>query len=149
MSTSFPFTRVDNPISANYPFFLQMYFDKDRLNTKTLLQQARDRGVKAIFLTVDSPTVGKREADERAAQNDLVGSDQLYASANKAGGFGKSMGQFIDKTVTWKDIAVIRKETGAKLVLKGVQTVEDVRLAVEWGVDAVLLSNHGGRSLDG
>jgi len=149
MSASFPFKNVIGAVPADNPFFLQIYFDKDRLKTKTLLNQARDLGVKAIFLTVDSPTVGKREADERTAQNDLVGRGQLHASDNKAGGFGKSIGRFIDKTVMWEDIATIRRESRAKLVLKGVQTVEDVRLAVDWGVDAVLLSNHGGRSLDG
>ncbi|TVY91700.1 Cytochrome b2, mitochondrial [Lachnellula willkommii] len=149
MSASFPFNSIVGAVPAKYPFFLQLYFDKDRLKTKTLLNQARDLGVKAIFRTVDSPTVGKREADERAAQNDLVGRAQLDASDKKAGGFGKSMGRFIDKTVMWEDIATIRRESRAKVVLKGVQTAEDVKMAVDWGVDAVLLSNRGGRSLDG
>lgn len=59
------------------------------------------------------------------------------------------MGQYIDKALEWKDLEWIRQESSVPIVLKGVQTVEDVRLAVEHGVDGVMLSNHGGRSLDG
>lgn len=58
------------------------------------------------------------------------------------------MAQYIDKSLNWSDLAWIKKESGLPIVLKGVQNVEDAKLAVEYGVDGIFLSNHGGRSLD-
>lgn len=60
------------------------------------------------------------------------------------------MARYIDKSLVWEDLAWIREASGGlPVVLKGVQTADDVVRAVEFGVDGVLLSNHGGRSLDG
>jgi L-lactate dehydrogenase (cytochrome) len=64
------------------------------------------------------------------------------------GGLGWVMAQYIDSTLNWEDLAWIKKVSGLPVVLKGVQTGIDARMAMEYGVDAIMLSNHGGRSLD-
>lgn len=102
-------------------------------------------------MTVDAPVPGKREADERIASETAIQSAVSGAASSndkKGGGIGRLMAQYIDKSLAWSDLAWIRKESGLPIVLKGVQNVEDAKLAVEYGVDGILLSNHGGRSLD-
>ena len=104
-------------------------------------------------MTVDAPVPGKREADERAAQEGTVKSAISGGESSKdkkGSGFGRLMAQYIDKSLSWEDLAWIREASGGvPIILKGVQTAEDVKKAVEYGVEGVLLSNHGGRSLDG
>ncbi|KAM0319915.1 hypothetical protein ACHAPQ_010152 [Fusarium lateritium] len=121
--------------------------------TVELLKTVKDLGVKAIFVTVDAPVPGKREADERAAQEQTIKSaiSGGQSSKDKKGsGFGRLMAQYIDKSLSWDDLSWIREASGGlPIVLKGVQTAEDVVKAAEYGVEGVLLSNHGGRSLDG
>lgn len=102
-------------------------------------------------MTVDAPVPGKREADERLATETAVQSAVSGATSSndkKGAGLGRLMAQYIDKSLTWSDLAWVREESGLPIVLKGVQNVEDAKLAVEYGVDGILLSNHGGRSLD-
>lgn len=133
------------------PFFFQLYVNSERHKTTDLLRKARSLGIKAIFVTVDAPVPGKREADERLATESAVQSAVSGATSSndkKGAGIGRLMGQYIDKSLTWSDLAWIREESGLPIVLKGVQSVEDAKLAVEYGVDGILLSNHGGRSLD-
>ena len=67
----------------NYPFFFQLYVNSDRPKTTELLKQARSLGIKAIFVTVDAPVPGKREADERAAQAVQVRSAISDAASSK------------------------------------------------------------------
>ncbi|KAF7560260.1 hypothetical protein G7046_g3881 [Stylonectria norvegica] len=151
-NASFTLPSIIAAAPPNYPFFLQLYVNSDRSKTVELLRKARTLGIKAIFVTVDAPVPGKREADERVAQVTTVKSAMSGGESSKdkkGSGFGRLMGQYIDKALTWEDLTWIRDESSVPIVLKGVQTVEDVRLAVEHGVDAVMLSNHGGRSLDG
>lgn len=66
----------------------------------------------------------------------------------KGGGLGRTMSGYIDATVNWEDIKWLRRATDLPLVLKGIQTAADARLAMEWGVEGIIVSNHGGRSLD-
>jgi L-lactate dehydrogenase (cytochrome) len=137
---------------ADYPFFFQLYVNSDRAKTTELLKQARSLGIKAIFVTVDAPVPGKREADERAAAAVQVRSaisDAASSKDKKGSGLGRLMAQYIDKALTWEDLRWIKETTGLPVVLKGVQTADDVKIAMEYGADAVFLSNHGGRSLDG
>lgn len=135
-----------------HPFFFQLYVNYDREKTTALLKMARSLGIKAIFVTVDAPVPGKREADERAAQAIQIRSAISGGESSrdkKGSGLGRLMAQYIDKALTWEDLPWIREASGLPIVLKGVQTAADVELAVHYGVDAVMLSNHGGRSLDG
>lgn len=139
----------DSPV----PIFFQLYVDKNRAKSEALLRSASALGIAGLFLTVDAPVPGKREADERQSISGLVSSPMTGASAKgdaKGGALGRLMGSYIDAGVTWADVAWLRRHLppGTPVVLKGVQTAADARLAARCGADAVVLSNHGGRSLD-
>lgn len=159
MSASFPLKDIVEDIRSHSvsvphetPIFLQFYVNKDRSLSEALLQQAKEFGATALFLTVDAASTGKREADERIQISEKLASPASGVTAAndaKGGGLGRSLGSFIDNSVTWNDIRWIRRHApGLKLVLKGIQTSEDAVMAMEAGVDGILLSNHGGRTLD-
>lgn len=141
---------VDIPHSV--PKFFQLYVDKQRENSRRLLQRARDAGASAIFLTIDAPVPGKREADERIQSDETLNSGMSGATPKndaKGGSLGRTMGGYIDASMSWKDIPWLKScVPGIPIVLKGVQTCEDAIIAMEAGVDAIIVSNHGGRSLD-
>ncbi|KAI1414525.1 FMN-dependent dehydrogenase-domain-containing protein [Hypoxylon sp. FL1857] len=138
--------------SSVIPVFFQLYVDKDRGKSERLLEMVRKRGVKAVFLTIDAPVIGKREADERVRSDESLTAPMSGAQAKndkKGGALGRLMGNFIDASLTWEDISWLRKHTpGLPVVLKGVQTAMDAVRALEVGVDAIYITNHGGRSLD-
>lgn len=103
-------------------------------------------------MTVDAPVPGKREADERiATQSNVVSAISGARGDNdkKGGGMGRLMAKYVDSTLNWEDIKWIKETSGLPVVLKGVQTAADAKKAVEYGCDGIMLSNHGGRSLDG
>ncbi|KAH6649150.1 FMN-dependent dehydrogenase-domain-containing protein [Truncatella angustata] len=142
----------DNGMTGGVPVFFQLYMDKNREKSKALLKHVTEQGAKAIFLTVDAPVTGKREADERVKADESIGSPMTGVQAQndeKGGALGRIMGGFIDPTTAWDDIAWIREcAPGLAVILKGVQTASDAVMAMHAGVDGILLSNHGGRSLD-
>lgn len=133
------------------PFFFQLYVDKQREKSEALLRHVEKLGVKAIFLTVDAPVAGKREADERISADESLSTPMSGAIAKndkKGGALGRIMGSYIDSSVSWDDIPWLRRNTSLPIVLKGVQTAMDAKKAMEFGIDGIVLSNHGGRSLD-
>lgn len=133
------------------PFFFQLYVDKQREKSERLLKHVEKLGVKAIFVTVDAPVAGKREADERVKADESTSapmSGEKAKNDKKGGSLGRIMAGFIDSTLSWADIPWLRKCTSLPLVLKGVQTATDAKRAMEEGIDGIILSNHGGRSLD-
>ncbi|KAK4945974.1 hypothetical protein LTR10_014776 [Elasticomyces elasticus] len=135
------------------PFFLQLYVNKDRASSEALLKRAEECGTKAVFVTVDAPVPGRREADERVPvdQGFVAYAPMTGASASndsKGGGLGRTMGAYVDATLNWDDLKWLRRSTRLPIVLKGIQTVEDAILAAQYGVDGIVVSNHGGRSLD-
>jgi L-lactate dehydrogenase (cytochrome) len=133
------------------PIFFQLYVDKERAKSEALLAKAERLGAKAVFLTVDAPVPGKREADERIQADETLSVPMSGAKAvndSKGGSLGRIMGGFVDASVSWADIPWLRKTTSLPIILKGVQTAADARLAVQHGIDGIILSNHGGRSLD-
>lgn len=139
-NSSYPLEDIIAAGRPGQPFFLQLYVNADRQQTADLLARARRLGMRGVFLTVDAPVPGKREADER---------NNISRDAKFGGGLGRAAGRFIDPAVVWEDLAWIRRASGGlPVVLKGVQTAADARRAVEHGADGILLSNHGGRSLD-
>ncbi|OHW91025.1 FMN-dependent dehydrogenase [Colletotrichum incanum] len=159
VSASFPLSEILAAHAAHapaapydVPVFFQLYVDKNRANSERLLRSAQSQGVKALFLTVDAPIPGKREADERVRSDESLGSPISGARAvndAKGGALGRIMGSYIDASVNWSDIAWLRRTVpGLPIVLKGVQTWMDAERAAEAGVEAIVLSNHGGRSLD-
>lgn len=105
--------------------------------------------MKAVLVTVDAPIPGKREADERIAAENVASavSGAVASNDKKGGGLGRVMAKYIDSTLCWHDLAWLKRVSGLPLVLKGIQTASDARKAVEHGC-AIMLSNHGGRSLD-
>ncbi|USW50138.1 Putative FMN-dependent dehydrogenase, alpha-hydroxy acid dehydrogenase, FMN-dependent [Septoria linicola] len=149
-NASYPLADIVASGVPGQPIFMQLYVNSDRQETTKLLHHAREVGVKAIFLTVDAPVPGKREADERIAASNIAAaiSGAVARNDKKGGGLGRVMGKYIDPTLSWKDLAWIKKTSGLPLVLKGIQTAADARKAAEHGADGILLSNHGGRSLD-
>ncbi|TPX06913.1 uncharacterized protein E0L32_011137 [Thyridium curvatum] len=138
--------------------YFQLYVDRDRRRSEALLREAAAQGAAAVFLTVDAPVPGKREADERvqldaaaaAVATPMTGLAGTAARGDaKGGALGRIMARFIDDSVSWRDVAWIRRTVpGVPVVLKGVQTWMDAVAAAEAGVDGIVLSNHGGRSLD-
>ncbi|KAH6897414.1 cytochrome b2 [Thelonectria olida] len=151
-NASYTLRSIVSAAPPGHPFFFQLYVNSDRKKSTELLTTARELGVKAIFVTVDAPVPGKREADERAAQAVQIKSAISGGESSKdkkGSGLGRLMAQYIDKSLRWEDLAWIREVSQVPIILKGVQTAEDVKKAVSYGVDGVLLSNHGGRSLDG
>lgn len=133
------------------PIFFQLYVDKQREKSAKLLRHAQDLGVKAIFLTVDAPVPGKREADERVKADETLSTPMSGAKAKndaKGGSLGRIMGGYIDASLSWDDLPWLRSCTSLPIVLKGVQTAMDARRAAELGIEGIILSNHGGRSLD-
>jgi L-lactate dehydrogenase (cytochrome) len=153
-SASYPASEiVTSTADRNHPFFFQLYVDKQRHKSETLLRQLHQhKNVKAIFVTVDAAAAGKREADERVKADESLRSPMTGVAAPKndsrGGGYGRIMGSFIDPGLNWSDVAWLRSQTRLPLVLKGVTSASDVRLALDHGLDGVMLSNHGGRNLD-
>lgn len=137
-------------VAPNQPFFFQLYVNKDRPKSEELLARVKALGIKAIFVTIDSPIPGKREADERAKGEEglTIPSGGKAESDKKGGAYGRIMGRFVDASLSWKDIRWLRRNWDGPIVLKGVMTAMDARLAVEHGCDGIVLSNHGGRNLD-
>lgn len=125
--------------------FFQLYTGRDRERTRALLRKVEGLGAAAIFLTVDTPVLGKRERDDRVRAAE--GDDTI--SSSSGGGFAKKASMsMLNPLLSWSDLEWIRETTKLPLVLKGVQTVEDAVLAHAHGVDGIVLSNHGGRSQD-
>ncbi|KAH8818999.1 FMN-dependent dehydrogenase-domain-containing protein [Xylogone sp. PMI_703] len=158
-NASFPLQEIFESLENNNaeeggyrpPIFFQLYVDKNRSKSEKLVAQAEKLGCKAIFLTVDSPLPGKREADERLKADESISTPMTGAQAkndSKGGSLGRIMGGYIDPALCWDDIAWLRKHTSLPIILKGVMTSLDARRAMEIGVDGIVLSNHGGRNLD-
>lgn len=129
--------------------WLQLYVNKDREITKKIVQHAEARGCKALWITVDAPQLGRREKDMRSKYDEQAAQVQSDESTvDRSQGAARAISSFIDPALSWKDIPWFQSITKMPIVLKGVQRAEDAIKAVECGVDAILLSNHGGRQLD-
>ncbi|KAE8353922.1 FMN-dependent dehydrogenase-domain-containing protein [Aspergillus coremiiformis] len=133
-------------------FFFQLYVNRDREKSAALLRQcSANPNVKAIFVTVDAAWPGKREADERVTADESLSvpmAPPKVKNDKKGGGLGRVMAGFIDPGLTWDDLAWVRQHTHLPICLKGVMCADDAMLAMEAGLDGILLSNHGGRNLD-
>ncbi|EPQ31973.1 uncharacterized protein PFL1_00171 [Pseudozyma flocculosa PF-1] len=131
------------------PTIYQLYVNKDRSASERILKKVESKGCNAVFLTVDAPVMGKRERDMRTKEEEVeMGMDHGKDVKAAGGGVAQAISGYIEPDLSWEDIAWYRKVCKLPLYLKGIQTVEDVELAVKHGVDGVVLSNHGGRSLD-
>ena len=160
------------------PFWFQVYLMRDRGFNEELLERAKAANCSAIMLTVDMPVQGLRRRDPKNglsippkltmknlfevamrptwALKVLTGRRRTFgnleARLKGTGGLktlSEWIGQQFDPTVTWKDLAWLRERWPRKILIKGILDPEDARLAVSHGVDALVVSNHGGRQLDG
>ncbi|KAK5222262.1 hypothetical protein LTR72_006519 [Exophiala xenobiotica] len=134
--------------------FFQLYMNPERSQTIDLIITARKLGFTALFITVDTPVVGKREEDERyhAEQATTAGETNFLTKwtwSLENEGRTPIRGHHT-ATLNWKDLAWIRDawQNHGPIVLKGIQTAEDAALAYEHGIDGIYLSNHGGRQCD-
>jgi L-lactate dehydrogenase (cytochrome) len=161
-SASFPIEEIVQSVSGEdaygdvgaeqkMPIFFQLYVDKERHKSEALLRKVEELGVKAVFVTVDAPIPGKREADERVKADENIVTPMSGVKAKndaKGGALGRIMGRYIDASLSWDDLPWLRRSTNLPIVLKGVQTAMDAKRAMENGIEGIVLSNHGGRSLD-
>eukprot|EP01084_Bolivina_argentea_P138971 244534_1 len=152
---------ICNASTPNQVQFLQLYVNQNRDIAKQVIAKAISHGIKALCVTVDAPQLGRRERDMRLKALALKDAPKLekqhYSDKYKEkewkkskGGVAEALTSFIDPALNWNDMQWIRHACGdhMKLVLKGVQCGEDAVKAVEYGIDAIVLSNHGGRQLD-
>ena len=139
--------------------WFQLYFQADPGRSRALVDRAEAAGYRAIVLTVDLPVLGFRERDRRSGF-DLVGphgnfvafeTGATHAGAIHDDGLGGGFAPAQDGLLTglsWDDLATIRGWSSLPLVVKGIMTPEDARLAADCGVDGIVVSNHGARQLD-
>jgi len=151
--------------------WFQLYMWKDREGSMALVERAKRAGVKNLMLTVDVPAAGQRIRDYR---NGLTVPPRLTAGTvinaiprpawwinflttpsiefasmkNWEGTVGELLDYMFDPTMTWEDLKWIRKQWDGTLTVKGIQNLDDAKMAAKLGADAILLSNHGGRQLD-
>jgi isopentenyl diphosphate isomerase/L-lactate dehydrogenase-like FMN-dependent dehydrogenase len=135
--------------------WFQLYEHRERAFTADLCRRAVDAGYRALVLTVDLPVVGYRERDRRnrfeldVHLGNFPGGHPGRSGDAPGGETGyEALGHQQHLGLTWGDVAVVREWSGLPIVLKGIMTAEDARLAVEHGVDAIVVSNHGARQLD-
>jgi isopentenyl diphosphate isomerase/L-lactate dehydrogenase-like FMN-dependent dehydrogenase len=134
------------------PRWFQVYCFKDREITRALVDQAVESGYRALAVTVDAPRAGRRERDFRTGFAVPEGIDMPAVTAACGHTEGVTVQEFfslVDPALTWSGFEHIAAHSPLPVLLKGVQTSEDAALAVEHGAAGVILSNHGGRQLDG
>jgi L-lactate dehydrogenase (cytochrome) len=159
------------------PFWFQLYVMRDRGLIKSLIERAKAAKCSALVLTLDLQILGQRHKDLKNGMSvppkmtlaNLIDLASKPGWALRALGGRKSFGNLaghvkgadgimtlskwtasqFDPTLCWDDIAWIKEQWGGKLILKGILDVEDAKIAATTGADAIVVSNHGGRQLDG
>ncbi len=160
------------------PFWFQVYVMKDREFVNRLIDRAKAANCSALVLTLDLQVLGQRHKDLRNGMSapprltlanivNLMTKPRwcLGMAGTKRRGFGNIIGhtsgvtdmsslsawtsQQFDPALSWNDVEWIKRRWDGKLIIKGIMDPEDARLAVESGADALVVSNHGGRQLDG
>lgn len=151
-------TFADMAAATTGPRWQQLYWLRDRDALADVVARAEESGAGALVLTVDAPRVAARPRDLassfvlpddiQAVNVDPAVMGSTHAAAAGTSAIQRHSAERFDQTVTWTDLPWLRARTSVPLLLKGVLTEEDARLAVEHGVDGVIVSNHGGRQLD-
>ncbi len=160
--------RAANPDGRNW---FQLYMWKDRERSMALVERAATAGYDTLLVTVDVPVAGNRLRDTRNGMSippaltmrtvldavphprwwfDLLTTEPLaFASLDRLPGtVAEYLDSAFDPTVTFSDLAWIKEQWPNKLVVKGIQTLDDARAVADAGADGLILSNHGGRQLD-
>ena len=160
------------------PQVYQFYFHKDRGLNRAMMQRAKEAGIDVMMLTVDSITGGNRERDLRTGfsipfrltlggmlqfalkpawginyvTHERFSMPQLDEFVDMGGGamsIGRYFTEMLDPAMNWDDVEKMVREWNGQFCLKGVMSVEDARRAADIGCTGIILSNHGGRQLDG
>jgi isopentenyl diphosphate isomerase/L-lactate dehydrogenase-like FMN-dependent dehydrogenase len=134
------------------PRWFQLYCFRDRGVTRALAEEAFEAGFEAIALTVDAPRAGRRERDARSGF--AIPPDVAVPSLDAVVGGHAPMNiheifALVDPSLTWRDLESLVSGIELPVLVKGVLTAEDARLAADHGASGVVVSNHGGRQLDG
>jgi len=132
------------------PHWFQLYCSRDRGFTENLVVGVAEAGFRALVVTVDVPVAGRRERDLRTAfalPDDLPTPNLPRTLARQD--FHAALSAIVDSTLTWRDLEWLRSISPLPLVVKGVLTAEDALLGAEHGAAGIVVSNHGGRQLDG
>jgi isopentenyl diphosphate isomerase/L-lactate dehydrogenase-like FMN-dependent dehydrogenase len=127
--------------------WFQLYVFRDEGMTRQLVAQAVAEGFTALVLTVDTPVLGRRERDFRTGFTippEITVVSLGGGGVTPAGAFAQ-----VSSSVSWRDVERLASESGLPVLVKGVLTAEDARLACEHGAAGIVVSNHGGRQLDG
>lgn len=137
--------------------FFQLYVPTDRQKAITLIQKVKKAGYRGLFITVDTAVLGKRTEDRRKQAEEALEDGKDHSTTAQPVGTNNSENEFapavgarpvpgqISPMVSWEDLEWIREEWRGPIILKGIQTAEDARLAAENDCQGILLSNHGGR----
>jgi isopentenyl diphosphate isomerase/L-lactate dehydrogenase-like FMN-dependent dehydrogenase len=130
--------------------WFQLYWGRDRGFTRELLARVVEAGFEALVLTVDLPGLGRRERDLRTGF-ELTKSYPFPNLPGETGSgyFHVNLDEVVDPTLTWADLEWLGTNCSLPLIVKGVLTAEDAELACEHGAAGIVVSNHGGRQLDG
>uniref|UniRef100_A0A7C9DQ03 (S)-2-hydroxy-acid oxidase n=1 Tax=Opuntia streptacantha TaxID=393608 RepID=A0A7C9DQ03_OPUST len=136
--------------------FQQLYVMKDRNVVEQLVKRAERAGFKAIVITVDTPRLGRREADIKnrfalpphLTLKNFEGLDIGRIDRTNDSGLASYVASQVDQSLNWKDIKWLQTITQLPILLKGVLTAEDAILAMEAGAAGIIVSNHGARQLD-
>ena len=168
----------DIAANTTAPFWFQLYMMRDREAMSAMIERTRKAGCSALILTLDLQVIGQRHKDIKngltappkptlANLINLASKPRwcLGMLGTKRRSFGNLVGHVkgvsdmrslsawtneqFDPRLSWADVAWVKQQWGGKLILKGIQDVEDAKLAVASGADAIVVSNHGGRQLDG
>jgi isopentenyl diphosphate isomerase/L-lactate dehydrogenase-like FMN-dependent dehydrogenase len=127
--------------------WFQLYVFRDEGITRELVAQARAAGFTALVLTVDTPVLGRRERDRRTGFT--IPDDIVVASIGAGGLTPVETFALVSPSITWRDVERLAAETELPVIVKGILTAEDARLACVHGAAGIVVSNHGGRQLDG
>ncbi|KAL2652075.1 hypothetical protein R1flu_020203 [Riccia fluitans] len=136
--------------------FFQLYVYKDRNVVAQLVRRAERAGFSAIALTVDTPILGRREADIKnrfalpphLTLKNFEGLDLGQMEKTQDSGLASYVAGQIDKSLSWKDVKWLQTITSLPILVKGVITAEDTHLAIQCGCAGIIVSNHGARQLD-
>jgi L-lactate dehydrogenase (cytochrome) len=168
----------DVAANTTAPFWYQLYMMRDRDAMVAMIERARKAGCTALVLTLDLQVIGQRHKDLKngltappkpTLANMINLATKLAWCLGMLGTRRHSFGNLVghvkgvsdmrslsawtneqfDPRLSWEDVAWVKAQWGGKLILKGIQDVEDAKLAVLSGADAIVVSNHGGRQLDG
>jgi isopentenyl diphosphate isomerase/L-lactate dehydrogenase-like FMN-dependent dehydrogenase len=143
LATSTPAQVAETGVSR----WFQLYVFRDLGVTNDLVARARDAGFTALVLTVDTPVLGRRERDHRTGF--AIPEEIAVASLGQGGMTPAEAFGLMSESVSWHDVERLAAESGLPVLVKGVLTGEDALLACEHGAAGIVVSNHGGRQLDG